>query len=36
MVDTEKKYSSAYGKLRRLTSTIDPQIRQISVIYYNI
>lgn len=31
MAETEKKYSSAYGKLRRLTSTIDCQTRQISV-----
>lgn len=31
MTDTEKKYTTAYGKLRRLTSTIDGQIRQISV-----
>lgn len=31
MAETEKKYTTAYGKLRRLTSTIDGQIRQISV-----
>lgn len=31
MADTEKKYTTAYGRLRRLTSTIDGQIRQISV-----
>lgn len=30
-METEKKYTTAYGKLRRLTSTIDGQIRQISV-----
>ncbi|XP_076634356.1 calmodulin-alpha isoform X5 [Colletes latitarsis] len=33
MSDTEKKYTSAYGKLRRVTSTIDCQSRQISSEY---
>ncbi|KAI4501129.1 hypothetical protein M0802_003932 [Mischocyttarus mexicanus] len=33
MADTEKKYTSAYGKLRRLTSTIDCQTRQISYLF---
>jgi len=31
MAETEKKYTHAYGQLRRLTSTIDGQIRQLSV-----
>ena len=31
MADTEKKYTYEYGRLRRLTSKIDGQIRQISV-----
>lgn len=31
MADTEKKYTNEYGRLRRLTSKIDGQIRQISV-----
>ncbi|XP_012282631.1 neo-calmodulin isoform X1 [Orussus abietinus] len=30
---TEKKYTHEYGRLRRLTSTIDGQIRQISSEY---
>ncbi|KAG5329287.1 CALMB protein, partial [Acromyrmex charruanus] len=30
MAETEKKYTHAYGQLRRLTSTIDGQIRQLS------
>ena len=31
MAETEKRYTHAYGQLRRLTSTIDGQIRQLSV-----
>lgn len=31
MAEAEKKYTFAYGQLRRLTSTIDCQIRQMSV-----
>lgn len=31
MAEAEKKYTYAYGQLRRLTSTIDGQIRQLSV-----
>lgn len=31
MEGAEKKYTHAYGQLRRLTSMIDGQIRQISV-----
>lgn len=30
-MEMEKKYTHAYGQLRRLTSTIDGQIRQLSV-----
>lgn len=31
MAETEKRYTHAYGQLRRLTSTIDCQTRQMSV-----
>ncbi|EGI57712.1 Calmodulin [Acromyrmex echinatior] len=33
MAETEKRYTHAYGQLRRLTSTIDGQIRQLSSEY---
>lgn len=31
MMELERRYSNEYGRLRRLTSKIDGQIRKISV-----